>query len=106
MGILDVLKKKKPEPDEDFPKSEPRRDFPEDFEQFKLPPPKIEEKPSPFERAEKITEKAEEPFVPSDILSKTTSEVKHEKNSDKLELILSKLETIDARLRLIEEKLK
>lgn len=104
MGILDVLKKRKTE--EEVPISA-RDDFPNDLEQFKLEPPRIEEKPSPFARQdEKKFSTDDKPFVPQDIMEKSMLGKKSESGVEKIDLILSKLETIDARLRLIEEKLK
>lgn len=105
MGILDIVKRKKPNFEEGSQQAS-EKDLPEDFEQFRLPPPRIEEKPSPFGRVEKNTsDKKEESTIPQDILSRTTSEARQEKSSDKIDLILSKLETIDTRLKLIEEKM-
>ncbi len=97
MGILDVLKKKKEEP---YEEPSPRSDFPNELEQFRLPPPRIEERPSPFEK--KPEPAREKSFLPPDIEARQIASG----GTDKIDLILSKLETIDARLRLIEEKLK
>jgi len=81
MGILDRFKRKKEEVriPEDIPTS-----LPEDLERFKVTPhevPRTEfyDKPLSVPRAE---------------------------DGDKVELILQKLDTIDTRLKLIEEKLR
>ena len=103
MAILDILKKKKIEEEEEsLPE---RRGLPEDLEQFKIPPPRIEEMPSPFKKEVPLIEQ-NKPFVPQDIMERAGStSKKSQQDIDKLDLILSKLETIDARLKLLEEKM-
>ena len=81
MGILDRFKKKKEEVriPEDIPES-----LPEDLERFRVGAPEIPR-----------TEFYDKPLeVPKTI------------EGDKIELILQKLDTIDTRLKLIEEKIK
>lgn len=98
MGIFENLRGKKKEPEAE---PAPREGLPNELEQFKLPPPRIEEMPSPFERKAPELQK---PFVPHEIVERAV--LKPEEKLEKLDLILSKLETIDARLKLLEEKLK
>lgn len=88
MGILDRFRKKKKEEIPALPsQSTP---LPQDLERFRTPatsfdrPIQVPERPAPFQSP------VPEPPVPS----------------DRAELIIQKLDTIDARLRFIEEKLK
>ncbi len=110
MSIIDKILKKKDDSDIEEPSRIPSS-LPEDLEQFKLNSPAIEEKPSPFEPREPAElprpdlQKKEESFLPEDILSRNIVK-QPEQKSDRLELILSKLETIDTRLKLIEEKMR
>ena len=104
VAFLEKILKRKSSEDLEIEKPNSPDLLPNELEQFRLSPPKIEEKPSPFGRVEE-KEKSSEPFIPHDIMERNIAP-KEEKNFDKIDLILSKLETIDARLRLIEEKIK
>lgn len=82
MGIFDRFRKKKKEEvriPADIPTS-----LPEDLERFRVRPPEIPR-----------TEFYDKPL-----------EVPRPEEGDKIELILQKLDTIDTRLKLIEEKIK
>jgi len=75
-------------------------ELPEDLERFRMKPPEVR----PPEVRPEVKEDYPVPEVPygksvEDLVSERTQ-------GDKIELILQKLETIDARVRLIEEKLK
>jgi len=91
------FRKKKKEEKERAP--QPARGLPPELERLKMK--------GPFEEA--VTEKAPEeeigkplaPITPPKLLERPRTEP-----GDKFELIISKLDTIDARLRVIEEKLK
>ena len=82
--ILDRILRKKKKEEVALPTDIPTT-LPEDLERFKIRPETREYPNLPFEK---------------------TSESMTESEKDKIELILQKLETIDARLRFIEEKLK
>ena len=85
MSVLDRFKKKKEEirlPTE-IPMNVPAS-LPEDLEKFKLPQPESR----------------------TDFYDKPLEIPKEEFKGDKIELILQKLDTIDTRLKLIEEKIK
>lgn len=82
--FLDRFRKKKKE--EEKSKVEQRK-LPDDLQKFRV------EKNVPFDR-------------PIEVYEKPDSDNKISNSSDRTELIIQKLETIDARLRLIEEKLK
>jgi len=88
--------KKKRDEEELLPASmEASPDLPEDLERFRIKQP--ESRPP--------TTDYPVPEVPP--YGKSVEELVSERTSgDKIELILQKLETIDARLRLIEEKIK
>ncbi|OGI12429.1 hypothetical protein A3K64_04240 [Candidatus Micrarchaeota archaeon RBG_16_36_9] len=76
---------KKEEKEEDVFPSEVTSPLPDDLERFRVREPDILPMP-PMDMATEKTEKATD-------------------NKDKLDLILQKLETIDVRLKLLEEKL-
>ena len=93
MGILDRFRKKKKEEkilDPDHPS------LPEDLEVFR--------RPVSFDRPIQLLEREQ----PSRLAPQPTTETSHSTHNPKhsTELILQKLDTIDARLRFIEEKLK
>ena len=89
MGILDRFRKNKKEEVPALPSQSPP--LPQDLERFRTPatsfdrPIQVPERPAPLQ-----SPPVPEPPVPS----------------DRAELIIQKLDTIDARLRFIEEKLK
>lgn len=97
--IFNRFRKKK---EDDIPM--PIEELPEDLERFRMKPPEArlpEIKPVEI-RPETRTDYPEVPTY-----GKSVEELVSERTSgDKIELILQKLETIDARLRLIEEKTK
>jgi len=107
MGLFSRKKKQEavPIPTEHLPESA----LPEEFERFRI-------KEEPFPQHKIFEEKQiEEPFPKAeekgeDILAKLENQPVQPQprieSSDKIELILQKLETIDARLKLIEERLK
>jgi hypothetical protein len=88
--------RKKKEDDIPLPASmEAGPDLPEDLERFRVKTPEIRPPATDYPV----------PEVPP--YGKSVEELVSERTSgDKIELILQKLETIDARLRLIEEKIK
>ena len=72
-------------------------DLPEDLERFRIK--------SPESRPPEVRNDYPVPEIPP--YGKSVEDLVAERTStDKIELILQKLETIDARLRLIEEKIK
>lgn len=85
MGVLDRFKKKKDEVriPADIPMEIPTK-LPEDLERFRLPEPEAPR-----------TEFYDKPL-----------EVPKADNIEKIDMVLEKLETIDTRLKLIEEKIK
>jgi len=85
--VLGFLKRKKKE--EDFP-TEVTEPLPEDLEKFRIRQP--EATPLPPRENYPGLDMANEPE-------------KRSENQDKMDLILQKLETIDVRLKLLEEKL-
>ena len=93
--IFGRFRKKKDE-DDSLPASmESSPDLPDDLERFRIKTP--ENRPPATDYPV--------PEVPA--YGKSVEELVSERTSgDKIELILQKLETIDARLRLIEEKIK
>ena len=100
--IFDRFRKKK-EPDILAP-MEPTSELPEDLERFRMRPPDVrlpERQPEPPADVRNDYPVPEVPYGKSvdDLVAERTQ-------GDKVELILQKLETIDARLRLLEEKLK
>ncbi|MEM5778231.1 MAG: hypothetical protein QXD43_02415 [Candidatus Aenigmatarchaeota archaeon] len=91
--LFDRFRKKK----EDLPTNIENVELPEDLERFRLKPP--ETKPEAIPEVK--------PDYPELNYGKSVEELVAERvEGNKIELILQKLETIDARLRLIEEKLK
>jgi len=82
--ILDRILRRKKKEEIELPPEIPTA-LPEDLERFKIRPESREYPSLPFE-------KTPEPIARSE--------------NDKIELIIQKLETIDARLRFIEERLK
>ena len=96
---LDFFKKKKaeplPEPSLPAPIEEPAP-LPEDLERFRMdrPAPAFREPPVPAPR-----------FASQEFPSETPRE-EYRMSGDKIELILQKLDTIDARLKLLEEKMR
>jgi hypothetical protein len=95
MALLDRFKKR---PAESLPAEE---GLPEDLERFRLPPP---EPPRPaVERAEPPARDTGEPFIPPEFREEAKPAAPQDRN---IELVLSKLDTIDARLRYIEEKIR
>lgn len=92
--IFDRLRKKKDEIS--LPASIEAADLPEDLERFRMKPPET-----------RVPEVRTDYPVPEVPYGKSVEELVTERTEgDKIELILQKLETIDARLRLIEEKIK
>ncbi len=87
MSFLDRFKKKKEEPEPIVPE----RPLPSELESFRRETIPVPERPAPFGRPPAEPLPRPEP-IPA-------------RNVDKLDLILEKLETIDQRLKLIEEKL-
>lgn len=103
MALLDFRKKAKEKVEE---ATEIDEELPEELEKFRSrarfgPPAEKEEPFIPEEYRNDIGEKA--PAKKENVieLSKEHAAIEH-----KIDLILSKLETIDARLKLLEEKLK
>jgi len=92
--ILDRLRKKK---EEDLSPIETPVDLPDDLERFRV---KSAEIPKPPDI------KADYPAPELNYGKSVEDLVNERRESDKIELILQKLETIDARLRLMEEKMK
>jgi hypothetical protein len=93
--IFGRFRKKK---DEEIPLPAPieAADLPEDLERFRIRTPEA--------RAPEVRTDYPVPEVP---YGKSVEQLVSERTEgDKIELILQKLETIDARLRLIEEKIK
>lgn len=92
--LFDRFRKKK----EDLPTNIENVELPEDLERFRLKPPEAK-LPEPVPEVK--------PDYPELSYGKSVEELVAERvEGNKIELILQKLETIDARLRLIEEKLK
>ena len=101
MALLDFRKKAKektetPESDESFGADE----LPEELEKFRT-------------RARFLPAEKDEPFLPEEYKKNIDEPAVQKENKlpqgnleHKIELVLSKLETIDARLKLLEEKLK
>lgn len=85
--VLGWLKRKK-EKEEDFP-SEVTEPLPEDLERFRV------REPEPISTRENYPSALE-------LAGETEKRIE---NQDKMDLILQKLETIDVRLKLLEEKL-
>jgi hypothetical protein len=96
--IFDKFRKKKE--DTILPVPMEQAELPEDLERFRMKPPESARmsEPTPTETRMDYPELSYGKSV-EDLVSARTS-------GDKVELILQKLETIDARLRLIEEKIK
>ncbi len=85
--VFGWLKKKKK--DETFPLEEVTTELPEDLERFRT-------------RNEPLMPMRENYPSPMDMMGEAKKEVQ---SGDKIDLILQKLETIDVRLKLLEEKL-
>ena len=94
--IFDKFRKKKE--DTILPVPMEQAELPEDLERFRMKPPETR---LPEHTPAETRDFPELSYGKSveDLVSARTS-------GDKIELILQKLETIDARLRLIEEKIK
>ena len=93
--VFGIFRKKKEDEPLNAPIDTPA-ELPEDLERFRMKPPEV--------RTPEV--KTDYP-VPELNYGKTVEDLVAERTSgDKIELILQKLETIDARLRLIEEKIK
>ena len=93
--VFGIFRRKK---EEDLPPpiEEAPAELPEDLERFRMKPPEV--------RTPEV--KTDYP-VPEINYGKSVEDLVAERTAgDKVELILQKLETIDARLRLIEEKIK
>jgi len=100
--IFDRFRKKN---DMSLPSPIETGELPEDLERFRMKPPDIKPLDIKTPEIRPLETKTEYPEIPS--YGKTVEELVSERNQgDKIELILQKLETIDARLRLLEEKLK
>ncbi len=85
--VFGWLKRKKEKKEDEFPE-EITTPLPEDLEKFRVREPE----PIPPREAPK----------PLDLVTATETKIEEQ---DKLDLILQKLETIDVRLKLLEEKL-
>lgn len=96
--IFDRLRKKKDDVSLPPPLEVPSAELPEDLERFRMRTPEIKTEVGVPEIKNNYNEAAYGKTV-EDLVAERTS-------GDKIELILQKLETIDARLRLIEEKIK
>jgi len=95
--IFGRFKKKKDEEESLPAPMEASPDLPEDLERFRIKTPEMR----PPEH------RTDYPVPEVSPYGKSVEELVSERTSgDKIELILQKLETIDARLRLIEEKIK
>jgi len=96
--IFDKLRRKK----EDLslpPTVEAPVELPEDLERFRVKQQEV--------NVPEIRNEPREEYAPEMSYGKSVEELVAEKTEgNKIELILQKLETIDARLRLIEEKIK
>ncbi len=116
MGLIDTIRKKVGQPlPETVETMEEEKTLPEDLEPFKFPPPpapKPAESPTapamPPTLPPPIRRPAEKSYIPPEYESLVSGPEKQEPAlaGDKIELILQKLETIDARLRFIEERLR
>ncbi len=91
--------KKVPNPD-DVPEDELGEPVIPEQQEITLPRRERDERPFLPPGLEPLTGPAPEPR------RKHEEEPRHGRDSDRLDLIMSKLDTIDARLKLIEEKLK
>jgi hypothetical protein len=104
--ILDMFKKKK-EDEIPFPEPMPietASGLPDDLERFRMRP--MEQK-IPEIRTDRPIEPRSDYAVPELAPSKSVEDLVAERTQvNKIDLILQKLETIDARLRLMEEKSK
>lgn len=97
--MFEFLRKKKEE--EPLPPVEDR-ELPEDLERFRMERTQLPAPEPPPERAPmREFESREFESVP-----RIEEPPKERESSDKIELIIQKLETIDARLKLIEERLR
>jgi hypothetical protein len=100
--IFDRFRKKKEEVQLPF---ETAANLPEDLERFRMRSPG--DSLPEIRPAEIRSEPREEYPVPEMPYTKSVDDIVTEKTKgDKIELILQKLETIDARLRLLEERTK
>lgn len=130
--VFEFLRKKKKEIEE--PEERIEEGLPEELERFRAEPkrqlgktrpggPSMEVSMGEETEFEEPSAEDKTPFLPPDIEESSRKpipsykpfkrpepepepETTHELHKDKIELILSKLDTIDARLRVIEEKLK
>jgi hypothetical protein len=102
MGLLDKLKKKKKEvpiPEEFIP-----RELPDDLERLRADRPTL---PSAYEpRYPEVGPRYPEIPRPEPVERPLTPVIPPREPADKLDMILQKLETIDARLKLIEERVR
>ena len=123
MSFLDKLKSllpsKKEEMEEPFPAPMAETQLPSDLEQFKQPPeglPSPELTPSepepmapmPLHETSPLEEQKIdfEPYPKTPTLPEPIKEEIEEKSFDKMDIIITKLDTIDSRLKLIEEIIK
>ena len=109
MGILDRFKKKEevPLPTEYIPEER----LPEELQRFRMqkPPPVPEVQVSTSEEYPSGTSLpiyAETPELPMPPTPTLPEPEKREGNFDRIDMILQRLETIDTRLKLIEERLR
>ncbi|MCD6477221.1 MAG: hypothetical protein J7K26_03655 [Candidatus Aenigmarchaeota archaeon] len=107
MSFLDIFKKlipkKKEIIEEPFPEPIKETSLPPELEQFKTTPPLSEPKhEEPFSLEQKIDI---EPYPKPPTIEEPKKPIEEKPSIDKIELILTKLDTIDTRLKLIEEKI-
>ncbi len=117
MGLIDTIRKKVGQPlPETVETVEEEKTLPEDLEPFKFPPPPMPTPQKPIESQNlpptlppPIRRPAEKSYIPPEyesLVSSPAGSAKSDLAGDRTELILQKLDTIDARLRFIEERLR
>ena len=103
MALLDIFKRKErrlgevrlPEPRPSFASTEQYQRLPEELESFRVQREPVQELPSP------------QPTSSYDLpMPSTEVQQPHTSDTNKMDLILQKLETIDIRLKLLEERIK
>ncbi|HLC51071.1 MAG TPA: hypothetical protein VJH90_01720 [archaeon] len=109
MGIMDLLKRKK---ERESISSSPETTLPSELEQFRMPPvPPPQGRPIPPPRQQQLAPLQQEDYRFREYYQQPPQpepepEQEAPEGIDKLDMIIQKLETIDARLKLLEEKLR
>ncbi|MBI4015180.1 MAG: hypothetical protein HY362_00450 [Candidatus Aenigmarchaeota archaeon] len=117
MSIIDAIRKKVGQPLPEQTEESEDKSLPDDLEPFKLPPPPAPKPAEPLSIPEALPPTLPPPirrsgagksYIPPEYESLVSGPSNQEPAlaGDKVELILQKLETIDARLRFIEERLR